>query len=56
MGDGDNSAFDIRAREFRSKTLSFLELQALNNDRKKFQAKLAEFSFTFEKALEPVVD
>ena len=56
MGEGDNSAFDLRAREFESKSLSFLELQALNNDRKNFQEQLTEFSFTFEKALEPVVD
>ncbi|TQV75864.1 methyl-accepting chemotaxis protein [Denitrobaculum tricleocarpae] len=56
LGDGDNSAFDLRAREFRSKSLSFVELQALNNDRKNFQEALTEFSFTFEKTLEPVVD
>lgn len=56
LGEGENSAFDLRAREFRSKTLSFTELQALNTDRKGFQARLTEISFTFEKALEPVVD
>jgi methyl-accepting chemotaxis protein len=56
MGQGDFSAFKLREREFDAKSLTFLELQALNNDRKKFQNLLTDISFAFENVLEPVVD
>lgn len=56
LGSGEKSAFELRRNWIERKSLSFIELQQLNQDRKDFQLKLNEVSLTFEKALEPVVD
>ena len=56
LGDGDKSAFELRRRWIERKSLSFPDLQKLNQDRKDFQATLSDISLTFEKVLEPVVD